>query len=157
LIVVNFDQPEVLGPHYTFVTFVVKLTGRNVVKTQYKVTLAMLASAAVGALAVQGLHAQSKPPVYYIAENDVTNPDAYVKEYLPGAQALIKANGGRYVAAGKATPLEGEPPKSRVVVLAFDSMEKIQAWRNSAEFKEHRKIGDKYAKFRSYTIEGVSQ
>jgi len=70
------------------------------------------------------------------------------------ARLLIKANGGRYVTAGKATSLEREPPKSRVVVLVFDSMEKIQAWRNSAEFKEHRKISDKYAKFRSYAIEG---
>ena len=126
-------------------------------KTHYTVALAMLAGVAIGAVAIQGLHAQAKPPVYYIGENDVTNPDGYTKEYLPRAQELILASGGRYVAAGKATPLEGDPPKPRVVVLAFDSMEKIQAWRNSAEFKEHRKIGDKYAKFRSYAIEGVPQ
>ena len=126
-------------------------------KTYYTATVAMLAGFGLGAIAVQGLHAQAKPPAYYIAENDVTNPDAYAKEYLPRARELIKANGGRYVAAGKATSLEGEPPKSRVVVLAFDNMEKIQAWRNSAEFKEHRKIGDKYAKFRSYAIEGMPQ
>jgi uncharacterized protein (DUF1330 family) len=78
-------------------------------------------------------------------------------EYLPRARELIIAGGGRYVAAGKATPLEGEPPKARIVVLAFDSMEKIQAWRNSAEFIEHRKIGEKYAKFRSFAVEGVPQ
>lgn len=29
--------------------------------------------------------------------------------------------------------------------------------RNSAEFKEHRKIGDKYAKFRSFAIEAAPQ
>ena len=45
--------------------------------------VSMLASAALGGLAVQGLHAQAKPPVYYIAEIDVTNPDAYAKEYAP--------------------------------------------------------------------------
>jgi uncharacterized protein (DUF1330 family) len=105
----------------------------------------------------QGLHAQCKPPVYYVGENDVTDPDGYAKEYIPRARELIIAGGGRYVAAGKATSLEGEPPKSRIVVLAFDSMEKIQAWRNSAAFKEHRKIGDKYAKFRSYAVDGVPQ
>jgi uncharacterized protein (DUF1330 family) len=71
--------------------------------------------------------------------------------------ADIKANGGRYVAAGKATPLEGEPPKTRIVVIAFDSLEKIQARRNSEKFKEARKIGDKYAKYRSYAIDGVPQ
>ena len=126
-------------------------------KTNFTVALAMLAGVAVGAVAVQGLHAQGKPPVYYVGENDVTDPDGYAKEYIPRARELIIAGGGRYVAAGKATSLEGEPPKSRIVVLAFDSMEKIQAWRNSAAFKEHRKIGDKYAKFRSFAIEGVPQ
>jgi uncharacterized protein (DUF1330 family) len=53
--------------------------------------------------------------------------------------------------------LEGEPPKTRIAVIAFDSLEKIQAWRNSKEFKETRKIGDKYAKYRSYAIDGVPQ
>ncbi len=107
---------------------------------------------------VQGLHAQAKPPVYYIAEIDVTNLDAYVKEYAPIAQAGIKKAGGRLLAAGqKVTALEGQPPKQRVAVQVWDSMEKIQAWRNSAEFKEARKIGDKYAKFRAFTVEGLPQ
>jgi uncharacterized protein (DUF1330 family) len=126
-------------------------------KTQYTLALTLLAGVALGALAVQGLHAQAKPPIYYIGEIDVTNPDAYAKEYLPGARKMITANGGRYIAAGKATPIEGAPPAARVVVLAFDSMEKIQAWHNSADYKENRKIGDKYAKFRSYAVEGMPQ
>jgi uncharacterized protein (DUF1330 family) len=109
-------------------------------------------------VAVQGLHAQAKPPVYLITEMDVTNIDAYTKEYAPKAQALIKANGGRLLAAGqKVTALEGDPPKARVAVSAWDDMHNIQDWRNSAEFKENRKIGEKYAKFRSFTIEGLPQ
>jgi uncharacterized protein (DUF1330 family) len=126
-------------------------------KAQYKVALAMLGSAALGALAVQGLHAQAKPPIYSIVEIDITNPEAYTKDYVPMVQPLLKAAGARFLAAGKPTPFEGEPPKSRVVVQQWDSMEKIQAWRNSAAFKDSRKIGDKYAKFRSFTVEGVSQ
>jgi heme-degrading monooxygenase HmoA len=43
------------------------------------------------------------------------------------------------------------------VVIAFDSLEKIQAWRKSEAFKESWKIGDKYAKYRSYAIEGMPQ
>jgi hypothetical protein len=60
-------------------------------KTQYTVTVAVLAGMAIGAVAVQGLHAQAKPPLYYIAEIDVTNADAYLKEYAPKAQATIEA------------------------------------------------------------------
>jgi uncharacterized protein (DUF1330 family) len=127
-------------------------------KTQYTVTLAMLAGFGLGAVAVQGLHAQAKPPVYYITEIDVTNLDTYTKEYAPKAQAIIKAAGGRFLAAGQnVTAIEGAPPKARVAVTAWDSMEKIQAWRNSAEFKENRKIGDNYAKFRAFTVEGMPQ
>jgi heme-degrading monooxygenase HmoA len=44
-----------------------------------------------------------------------------------------------------------------VTIQAWDSLEKAQAWRNSAEYKELRKIGDKYAKFRAYAVEGMAQ
>src|SRR6266853_394259 len=107
-------------------------------KTHYTVTLAMVAGFGLGAVAVQGLHAQAKAPVYYIAEIDVTNPDAYGKEYAPKAQAIIKAAGGRFLAIGgaasgaKVTAFDGEAPK-RVVVQAWDNMEKIQAWRKNPE------------------------
>jgi len=127
-------------------------------RTHYTVTLAMLAGFGLGAVAVQGLHAQAKPPVYYIAEVDVTNVEAYTKEYAPNVQATIKAAGGRLLAAGqKVTAIEGEPPKPRVAIIAWDSTEQIQAWRNSAAYKENRTIGDKYAKFRSFAIEGLPQ
>jgi uncharacterized protein (DUF1330 family) len=131
-------------------------------KTRFTVGLSMLAGVAIGAVAVQGLHAQAKPPVYYVAEIDVTNPDAYAKEYAPKAQAIIKAAGGRLVAIGgtaggaKLTGFDGTPPK-RAVVQVWDSMEKIQAWRANPEYIALRKIGDNYAKFRSYTIEGTPQ
>jgi uncharacterized protein (DUF1330 family) len=127
-------------------------------KTPYTVTLAMLAGFGLGAIAIQGLHAQGKPPVYYISEIEITDIDGYAKEYAPKVQGTVKAAGGRLLAAGqKVTAFEGEPPKSRAVVQVWDSLEKIQAWRNSAEYKENRKIGDKYAKFRSYAIEGLPQ
>jgi Domain of unknown function (DUF1330) len=69
-------------------------------KTRLTVALSMLAGAALGAVAVQGLHAQAKPPVYYVSEIDVTNPDGYGKEYAPKMQALIKSHGGRLIAIG---------------------------------------------------------
>jgi uncharacterized protein (DUF1330 family) len=126
-------------------------------KTQYTVALAIVAGFGLGAVAVESLHAQAKPPVYYIAEVDVTNQEGYAKEYAPKVQATTRAAGGRILAAGgKVTVFEGAPPK-RVAVQVWDSVEKIQAWRNSKEYRENRKIGDKYATFRSYAVEGVSQ
>jgi uncharacterized protein (DUF1330 family) len=128
-------------------------------KDRFAVVLATLAGVALGAAGVHGLHAQAKPPIYQITEIDVSNLDAYLKEYVPKAQAIIKVNGGRGLAAGaNVTSVEGDAPKKRVVLTAWDSMEKFQAYRNSAEFKDLRAtVGDKYAKFRSFTVEGVAQ
>ena len=127
-------------------------------RTRYAVAVAIVVGFGLGAVAVQSLHAQSKAPIYYIAEIDVKDVDAYTKEYAPKAQALIKKMGGKILAAGqKVTSIEGEPPKPRVAVQVWESMEKIKAWRGSDEYKEIRKIGDKYAKFRAFTIEGLPQ
>src|ERR1700750_3028087 len=94
--------------------------------------LAMLAGAALGAAAVERLHAQAKPPVYQVVEIEMLNADAYVKDYAPKAQVAIKAAGGKFLAAGgKTTTVEGEPPKSRVVIQQWDSLEKDQAYPNS--------------------------
>jgi hypothetical protein len=49
-------------------------------KSHFTVSLAILAGVGIGAVAVQSLHAQNKPPVYFVAETDVSNPDAYAKE-----------------------------------------------------------------------------
>lgn len=127
-------------------------------KTHAAVGLAMLAGLALGAIAAQGLHAEAKPPVYLIAEIDVTDLDAYMKEYAPKAQASLQAAGGRTLAASEVvTAIDGAPPKRRVVVMVWDSLEQIQAWRNSAQYKEDRKIGDKYATFRIFAVEGLPQ
>jgi uncharacterized protein (DUF1330 family) len=127
-------------------------------KTQYTIALAVLAGVGLGAAAVQGLHAQAKPPAYVVVEIDVTNQDAFLKEYAPIAGNAITAGGGKYLArGGKNVAIDGEPPKSRTVVIAFDSMEKAQATFASATYREGRKIGDKYAKFRIWAVEGLAQ
>src|SRR3954452_17060543 len=113
-------------------------------KVRYAVTLAMLTGIGIGAVAIQSIHAQATPPVYFVADNDVSNPEAYAKEYLSLAQPLIKAGGGRYLAAGKATSFDGEPPKSRVIIIRWDNMEQLKTWFNSPAYRDARKIGDKY-------------
>jgi hypothetical protein len=63
-------------------------------KTHYTVALSILAGVAVGAAAVQALHAQAKPPAYVVAEIDVTNAEPYDKEYVPPAAKAIADAGG---------------------------------------------------------------
>ena len=128
--------------------------------TRYlSLAIAMLAGGALGAAAVEGLHAQAKPPVFQVTEIDVSaaNVDAYIKEYAPKAQALIKTNGGRPLAGTQnVTTLEGAAPTRRVAITQWDSLEKLQAYRATAEFKNLRATtGDKLAKFRSFAVEGM--
>src|SRR4029079_2956898 len=123
----------------------------------YVFALAMLSGVTLGAIATQTLHAQTKPTVYYVAEVDVTDLDGYLKEYAPKAAASSKAFGGQTLAAGQEiTQIEGAPPKRRVVIVKWESLEQLQAWRNSEQYKEDRKIGDKYAKtIRAFAVEGL--
>jgi uncharacterized protein (DUF1330 family) len=121
----------------------------------------MLAGTAIGAAGVSVLHAQAKPPVYLVTEIDVTNPEAYGTEFAPKAQATIKASGGKFVLIGGAgganakpiTALVGTPPK-RVAIQAWDSIDTLKAWYNGKDYQDALKIGEKYATFRRYIVEG---
>ena len=126
-------------------------------KTRFTIALSTLAGIAIGAVAVQGLHAQAKPPVYTVSEIQISNLDAYLKEFAPVAQASIKAAGGKFIAGGPGTSLEGAPPATRITIQQWDSLEKAKAWRTGADYKKAREIGDKYAKFRAIAVEGTPQ
>ena len=126
-------------------------------KTKYAVALSILAGAAIGGAAIQTLHAQTKPPVYMIALNEVSNSDGYAKEYLPAARKTIANHGGVYVAAGTGTQLTGNLPNGRVVILRWGSLEQLLAWRNSPEYQAALKVGEKYAKYNIIAVDGVPQ
>ena len=127
-------------------------------KTRSAVALALMAGFAIGAVAVQGLHAAGSAPAYVVTEVGISDLDAYQKDYVPLAQASIKASGGRLVAAGQNIVVyEGPSPGTRVAINRFDNLDAVQVWRNSDQFKEARKVGDQYAKFRAFAIEGLPQ
>ena len=125
-------------------------------KQKLKLALAIAAGFALGGAVVQGIHAQAKAktPVYVVTEIAISNLDAYMKEYVPTAQANIKKAGGKLVAATQSvTTIEGAPPAKRVAIQTWESVDKYQEFRKVNA--ENRKIGDKYAKFRTYAVEAV--
>ena len=126
-------------------------------RTYLIVAASMAAGMVVGGFAVQALHAQAKPPIYYVAEIDTAQLDTYMKDYAPKAQASIKAAGGKILAGGTAKSVEGDPPKARTVIQVWESEEQIQKWRSSPEYKSAREIGDKIAKFRAFSLQGTPQ
>jgi len=124
-------------------------------RTTFAVLAALFVGVVLGATAVHELHAQNKPPVYVVTEIAVRNIPGYVNEYAPRAQESIKKAGGKILAASlNVTQLEGPAP-TRVVIQVWDNAEQIAAWAHGPDYDELRKIGERYAKFRSFAVEGL--
>jgi uncharacterized protein (DUF1330 family) len=117
--------------------------------------LAMLAGAAIGATAIQGLHAQASPPTYVVVDiSDITDPEGF-KALLPKAGPAAAAFGGKFIMRTEnITAVDGTPPK-RFVVTAFDSLDKAKAWKASAAQKEVDAIASKTTKSRQFFVEGM--
>src|SRR2546430_1945346 len=88
--------------------FATQSTGREcIMNTKFKVALAIVAGAVLGATAMQGLHAQAKPKAYIVTESDIVDA-AVAADYGPRNQAAQKAAGGRsFRTTGKITATGG--------------------------------------------------
>ncbi|MEI6200555.1 MAG: DUF1330 domain-containing protein [Enhydrobacter sp.] len=117
----------------------------------------LLAGVAIGALSQQALHAQAKPPAYVIGEIDIRDAAGLDKEYVPPAAKVVIDGGGRYLARGDTgVSFYGAPPK-RLAIMQFESVEKAEAAFRSKAYTDAKLVGDKYATFRVYMIEGLLQ
>lgn len=120
--------------------------------------LALLAGISIGAGSVMAIHAQEvkAPPAYLIAETEVTDRAAFQKyaERVPETLAPFKGDFHFVVRGGKTQALEGQPPKS-IVVLAFDSTEKALAWYNSPAYEAIKPIRQGASVSRMFMAEGL--
>jgi uncharacterized protein (DUF1330 family) len=129
-------------------------------QAKYGAVLAALAGVVIGAMTIKGLHAQapsaSKLPAFYISELEVSDPEG-LKPYGARVAATLEPFGGRFIVrAGKVASLEGEAPRGRIVVIAFESMEQAQAWYGSPAYQEIKPIRHKAAKSRTFIVEGTA-
>jgi uncharacterized protein (DUF1330 family) len=118
--------------------------------------LGIAAGIAIGAAAVQGIHAQTKPPAYVVIPIlKITDEEAF-KKIAPIAGPAAAAAGGHYVIrTDKTIKLDGNPP-ARLVMIAFDSVEKAQAWANSPAIKEVNKLRAASTQSLSFIVEGAA-
>jgi len=122
--------------------------------------LTMLAGVAIGALAIQGLHAQAKPPTYVVIDiAKMTDPEGFkaVTSSPAAGPARLKELGGRYIIRSTTmTALDGAAP-ARFVVLAFDSKEKAQGWADASDIKAINAIRNKTTSSSSFIVEGFAE
>ena len=107
--------------------------------TKFKIALAVVAGTALGAAAMQGLHAQAKPKAYLVGESEVLDATA-LASYTSAIVTVQKAAGGRsFGTRGKITASVGNAP-NRVGISEWDSLEQVQAYLNSEARK--KVVGD---------------
>jgi uncharacterized protein (DUF1330 family) len=119
--------------------------------------IAMLAGGAIGATAVNALHAQGKAPGAYavVDISKINDPDTF-KTLFPIAQKALDDFGGKYVIrTEKITAVDGTPP-ARFIVIAFDSMDKATAWHASAGMKQVDSIRLKSTNSSQFLVEGMA-
>lgn len=76
---------------------------------------------------------------YMIAQVRVTNPEKF-KAYAAAAGPVTAKYGGEYLVRGGAmVALEGDPAE-RLVVIRFPDRAAAEAWYNSPEYQEARKL-----------------
>jgi len=125
-------------------------------KANRKLAIALIAGVAAGGAITQGLHAQAKPPVYVVVDIfDVTDVDGFkAVPPLAGPETLTPFGGRYIIRTDKVTALDGTPPK-RFVVIAFDSVEKAQAWKASESSKKVDVIREKTTKSSQFLVDGM--
>jgi uncharacterized protein (DUF1330 family) len=122
--------------------------------TKPKIVIALVAGVALGAAAIQGLHAQAKPKAYTVAELEVLDATA-LGAYVPKVLEAQKAAGARPLrtAGGKIVAMEGTAPK-RVAITEFDSLEQAEAFYKSKAWNDLASERNKAVKtIKRYAVE----
>ena len=92
---------------------------------------------------------------YLIAELNITDHDLFA-EFASKIVELVKAYDGRYLVRGGETEvIEGDWSPQRVVVIEFDSYDRVQAFAHSAEYKELARIRSNSSTSSTIIVNGV--
>ncbi|MBT5265471.1 MAG: DUF1330 domain-containing protein [Rhodospirillaceae bacterium] len=76
------------------------------------------------------------PKALIIVQLDVHDMDTY-KTYTAQTPGVVESFGGRFVVrGGRWETIEGDPPRSRVVVLEFPSFDRAKEFYNSPEYQK---------------------
>ena len=127
-------------------------------KTNLELVFAVLVGVLIGItgdIIIQGQQTNT-PPGYLIAEADITDPPALEKYAEKLTDTVAPFNHHFVVRSSKIQPLEGDAPKSRVVIIAFDSVEKAREWYDSPAYAAIRPIRQSAAKSRVFIVEGLA-
>lgn len=118
--------------------------------------VAVVASFGLGAFATELLEIQASRPAYFVTLfGDQSDQEIMGTDYPSLSPGTFQQFGGHYIIhTGRTITFDGQPPM-RIVVVAFDSMELLQAWHQSDAFKKLYDI-HKISNVRAFAVEGVA-
>jgi uncharacterized protein (DUF1330 family) len=116
-------------------------------------TLIGLSTGGIGGIAIRGQQVKTAPG-YLIGEVEVTDPDKLQNYSQKVEETLTPFHYHYVVRTSKVQALEGDAPKSRIVIIAFDSAEKAREWYDSPAYAAIRPIRQSAAKSRVFIVEG---
>ncbi len=92
---------------------------------------------------------------YVIANIRITDPDRY-PEYARRVPQTIERYGGRYLTrGGNVEVLEGDWEPQRLVILEFESMERLREWYDSPEYAPLKRLHEEVAASQLVVVEGL--
>ena len=119
-------------------------------------TMTLLAGIAIGAIALQGLHAQgAKLKAYSIGEIETLDATAQAA-YLPAARKAVEAAHGRALrtTGGRVVQIDGGPAPKSAAIVEWDSLDDAVAFYKSKAWTDLAPQRDKATKaIRRYVVE----
>ncbi len=92
---------------------------------------------------------------YVIVESVITD-QAVFDDYLERVPPVVAAHGGKYLARGGATQVvQGDWTPNRIVVMEFDSAERVRAWQDSPDYTELKAMLNRSSNTNLIIVEGV--
>src|SRR5262245_21689104 len=128
-------------------------------KIQYMVALSMVAGAALGGAAMQGVHAQLAAKKAYTVTELETIDEKAAADLAKRIWVLQTEAGGRNfrTGGGKVAGMEGPPPPKRVAITEWDTLEKAEACCKSKAYNDLSPERDNVVNtIRRYAVEVVN-
>ena len=92
---------------------------------------------------------------HFIAEIDITDPGVF-EEYRRLVAPTVAKYGGKYVVRGGASEkVEGDWAPKRLVVLEFESLERLKSWYESEDYRPVKAMRHKSAVTNAVMVDGA--
>jgi uncharacterized protein (DUF1330 family) len=128
----------------------------EMMKTKYTIAWSLFAGVAIGAVAVQGLHAQAKLKAYSVVEVEPVAGGTLPSTYLDTVRKAMVSAHGRALRTvnGKVFHVEGSPAPTKVGIVEWDSVDDAKAFYSSKAWTDLAPARDKAQKtIRRYIVE----